>query len=56
LNNNKIVSRKTTINAFFLAIVLITGTISLSFPPFMTTIANAQAQPYYDEMNRYVNV
>ena len=45
MNNNKIVSRKTT-SAVFLAIVLLTGTIALSAPSFM--IGSAQAQSYYD--------
>jgi len=44
--NNKIVSIKTT-SAIFLAIVLVTGTITTISPSFMITGANAQAQPYY---------
>ena len=40
---NKIVSTKNT-NAIFLAIVLVTGTITLSIPSFMV---GAQAQEYY---------
>jgi hypothetical protein len=42
---DKILSTKTT-SAIFLAIVLVTGTISLSYPSFMI-IGAAQAQPYY---------
>ncbi|HET8857290.1 MAG TPA: hypothetical protein VFM28_07160 [Nitrososphaeraceae archaeon] len=52
--NYKIVLSKTT-NALFLATVLIAGTIALSFSlsssSFIT--ADAQAQPYYDGMDRY---
>ncbi len=50
---NKIVSIK-RISAVFLAIVLVTGTISaLSSPSFM--VGTAQAQPYYDEMDNNYN-
>ena len=45
----KILSTK--FSAIFLAIVLVTGMIALSFPSFMTT--GAQAQPYYGRENRY---
>jgi hypothetical protein len=46
--NNKIVSTKRT-SAIFLAIVLVTGTITaLSFPSFMTDV---EAQPYYGEID-----
>lgn len=48
--NNKIVSTKTT-SAIFLAIVLITGTITLSFLSSSFIIAYAQAQPYSDGMD-----
>jgi hypothetical protein len=49
--NNKIVSIK-SFSAIFLAIVLVTGTIALYFPSFMT---GAKAQLYYDNRmdNRY---
>jgi hypothetical protein len=46
---NKIVSKKKT-SAIFLAIVLLTGTITLFSPSFM---AGAQAQPYYGMDDRY---
>jgi hypothetical protein len=48
--NSKIVLSKRT-SAIFLAIVLIAGTIALSFASFM--IGSAQAQPYYGNDNRY---
>ena len=46
--NNKIVSTKTT-SAIFLAIVLVTGTITLSSHSLFMT--ETQAQPYYNEMD-----
>ena len=50
--NNKIVSIKKT-SALFLAIVLVTGTITaLSSSSFMIG-ADAQAQPYYGMDNRH---
>jgi hypothetical protein len=44
--NNKILSTKKTIS-LFLAFILVTGTIALSFQSFMTA-ANAQVESYYD--------
>jgi hypothetical protein len=46
---NKIVSTK--FNAVFFAVILISGTIALSFPSFMTT-ATAQAESYYGGMDK----
>jgi len=48
---NKIVSIK-NINAIFLATVLIAGTITLSFPSFLT---NVQAQQEYNGMDNWYN-
>ncbi len=51
--NNKIVSI-TKNSAIFLAAILIAGTIALSSPSFMTA-STAQAQPYYDGMDKRYN-
>ena len=48
LNSNKIVSLTKTTSAIFLSIVLVTGTIALYFPSFMTTASAQSEPPYYD--------
>jgi len=42
--------KSTKINAIFLAIVLVAGTVTLFLPPFMKS---AQAEPYYGMENNY---
>jgi hypothetical protein len=46
--NNKIVSTTKKISTIFFAIVLVTGTLALSFQSSFMVGTNAQAQPYYD--------
>ena len=48
---NRIISRKTT-SPIFLAIVLVTGTITAIFPSFVIGV-NAQSESYYGIDDRY---
>ena len=49
--SNKIVTRK-IINAIFLAMVLITGTITAIYPSFIIGV-QAQGDPYHQMYNKY---
>ena len=51
--NNKLTSSTTKLNAIFLAIVLITGTIAVISPSFIIKGVNAQSEPYYEKDTRY---